>query len=82
MILLLLTALAIKVISTIVGFLPNISIPVYDVPNSIVQIINFLNYILPMDTLGTLFGFTIAITSFRIVLSIINKILNLLEVIS
>ncbi|MGN0551575.1 MAG: hypothetical protein ACI4I4_07015 [Acutalibacteraceae bacterium] len=82
MVLLLLSALVIKVVGFILSLLPDISIPVFEVPNLFIQIINLLNYILPMDTLGTLFGLTIAITSFRITLAIINKILSLIEVIS
>lgn len=82
MVLLLLSALVIKVVGFILSLLPDISIPVFEVPNLFIQIINLLNYILPMDTLGTLFGLTLAITSFRITLAIINKILSLIEVVT
>lgn len=82
MVLLFLSTLVIKVVGVILDLLPNVSIPIFEVPNLIVQIINLLNYILPMDTLATLFGFTIAITSFRVTLAIVNKILHLIEVIS
>ena len=80
MLLFLLSEVFIKIFEFIIDLLPDVSIPVLEVPALLVQIINLLNYILPMDTLGTLFGLTIMITSFRIVLAIINKILSLLEV--
>lgn len=80
MLLFLLSEAFIKIFEFIIDLLPDVSIPVLEVPALLVQIINLLNYILPMDTLGTLFGLTIMITSFRIVLAIINKILSLLEV--
>lgn len=80
MLLFLLSEVFIKIFDFFIGLLPDVSIPVLEVPALLVQIVNLLNYILPMDTLGTLFGLTIMITSFRIVLAIINKILSLLEV--
>lgn len=80
MILLLLSSIIIKAVRFIVGLLPGISIEEYVVPDLITEIINLLNYILPMGTLNTLFGLTLVITGFRVVLAIINKILNIIEV--
>lgn len=82
MVLLFISALVVKVVGFIISLLPDISIPVFEVPNLIIQIINLLNYILPMDTLATLFGFTVVITSFRVTLAIVNKILSLIEVVT
>ncbi len=81
MILLFLSSIIIKAVRFVVGLLPGISIEEYVVPDILTEIVNLLNYILPMDTLNTIFGITIVITGFRIVLAIINKILNILEVV-
>lgn len=80
MILLLLSSIIIKAVRLIIGLLPGISIEEYVVPDLITEIINLLDYILPMDTLNTLFGLTLVITGFRVVLAIINKILDIIEV--
>lgn len=76
----LISSLIFKVVDLLIGLLPDFIVPVFEVPTLLVQILNLLYYILPMDTLSTLFALTIAITAFRIVLAIINKVLNLLEV--
>ncbi len=81
MILLVLFSALLSVADFILDLLPGVDIPVYEVPKSVVEIANLLYYILPMDTLNFLFGLTISITGFRIVLAIINKFLNLIEVI-
>lgn len=81
MILLVLFSALLAVADFILDLLPKIEIPVFEVPTNLVQIINLLNYILPMDTLNFLFGLTITITGFRIILAIINKLLGLIEVI-
>lgn len=81
MILLFLSAIVLKVVDLVISLLPTLNIPVFEVPSLIVQIINLLNYILPMDTLGTLFVLTISITGFRIILAIVNKVISLIEVI-
>lgn len=81
MILLVLFSALLAVADFILNLLPGISIPVFEVPANMVEIINLLNYILPMDTLSFLFGLTISITGFRIVLAIINKLLGLIEVV-
>lgn len=80
MILLLLSSIVIKAVRLVIGLLPGISIEEYVVPDLITEIINLLDYILPMDTLNTLFGLTLVITGFRVVLAIINKILDIIEV--
>lgn len=80
MILLLLSSIIIKAVRFVVGLLPGISIEEYVVPDLIVEIINLLEYILPMNTLNTIFGLTIVITGFRVVLAIINKILDIIDV--
>ena len=80
MILLLLSSIVIKAVRLVIGLLPGISIEEYVVPDIITEIINLLDYILPMDTLNTLFGLTLVITGFRVVLAIINKILDIIEV--
>ena len=80
MILLLLSSIVIKAVRLVIGLLPGISIEEYVVPDLITEIINLLDYILPMDSLNTLFGLTLVITGFRVVLAIINKILDIIEV--
>ncbi len=70
----------ISVITLIIGLLPTLDIPIFVVPDLFVEILNLLYYILPMDTLSTIFSLTILITGFRIVLAIIHNILSILEV--
>lgn len=71
----------IDIIRFILGLLPDWDIPVVEVPRSVVEIVNFLYYILPMDTISVLFGISVLITSFRIVLSIIYRVSQFIEVI-
>ena len=78
---LLLISGVIKVIKFFVGLLPGISFDEYNVPDTITEIVNLLDYILPMDTLDAIFSATLVITGFRLILSIVNKILDILDVI-
>ena len=71
----------VDIIRFILGLLPDGDIPVVEVPRSVVEIVNFLYYILPMDTISVLFGISVLITSFRIVLSIIYRVSQFIEVI-
>lgn len=71
----------IDVIRFILGLLPDWDIPVVEVPRSVVEIVNFLYYILPMDTISVLFGISVLITSFRVVLAIIYRVSQFIEVI-
>ena len=71
----------VDIIRFILGLLPDWDIPVVEVPRSVVEIVNFLYYILPMDTISVLFGISVLITSFRIFLSIIYRVSQFIEVI-
>lgn len=71
----------VDIIRFILGLLPDWDIPVVEVPRSVVEIVNFLYYILPMDTISVLFGISVMITSFRIVLAIIYRVSQFIEVI-
>ncbi len=71
----------VDIIRFILGLLPDWDIPVVEVPRSVVEIVNFLYYILPLDTISVLFGISVLITSFRIVLSIIYRVSQFIEVI-
>lgn len=71
----------VDIIRFILGLLPDWDIPVVEVPRFVVEIVNFLYYILPMDTISVLFGISVLITSFRIVLSIIYRVSQFIEVI-
>lgn len=71
----------IDIIRFILGLLPDWDIPVVEVPRSVVEIVNFLYYILPMDTISVLFGISVLITSFRVVLAIIYRVSQFIEVI-
>lgn len=71
----------VDIIRFILGLLPDWDIPVVEVPRSVVEIVNFLYYILPMDTISVLFGISVLITSFRVVLSIIYRVSQFIEVI-
>lgn len=65
----------------VLGLLPDWDIPAVEVPRYIVEIVNFIYYFLPMNTLSVLFGFTVLITSFRITLAIVTRVCALVEVI-
>lgn len=71
----------VDIIRFILGLLPDWDIPVVEVPRSVVEIVNFLYYILPMDTISILFGISVLITSFRVVLAIIYRVSQFIEVI-
>ncbi|WP_440300702.1 hypothetical protein [Huintestinicola butyrica] len=71
----------IDIIRFILGLLPDWDIPAVEVPRSVVEIVNFLYYILPMDTISVLFGISVLITSFRVVLAIIYRVSQFIEVI-
>lgn len=81
MVLLFLSTVLLKVAKLVLGLLPDVYIPEFEVHYSFLEIINLLYYILPMDDIAKIFGLTVLITGFRIILAIINKVLNLLEVI-
>lgn len=80
MVLLFLSNAVLDVVRLILDLLPDWDIDIFQVPTLFTEIINLLYYILPMDTLKTLFGLTIMITSFRIILAIVNKVFSVLEV--
>lgn len=71
----------VDIIRFILGLLPDWDIPAVEVPRSVVEIVNFLYYILPMDTISVLFGISVLITSFRVVLAIIYRVSQFIEVI-
>ncbi len=71
----------IDIIRFILGLLPDWDIPTVEVPRSIVEIVNLLYYFLPMNTLSILFSITILITGFRLVLAIITRVLDFLQII-
>lgn len=71
----------IDIIRFILGLLPDWDIPAVEVPRSIVEIVNLLYYFLPMNTLSILFSITILITGFRLVLAIITRVLDFLQII-
>ena len=80
MLILFLSQLLLKAAKLILDLLPNVHIPEFEVQYSFTEIINLLYYILPMGDIATIFGLTVLITGFRIILAIINKVLNLMEV--
>lgn len=71
----------VDIIRFILGLLPDWDIPVVEVPRFVVEIVNFLYYILPMNTISALFAISVFITSFRIVLAIIYRVSQFIEVI-
>lgn len=71
----------IDIIRFILGLLPDWDIPAVEVPRNIVEIVNLLYYFLPMNTLSILFSITILITGFRLVLAIITRVLDFLQII-
>lgn len=70
----------IDIIRFILGLLPDWDIPTVEVPRNIVEIVNLLYYFLPMNTLSILFSITILITGFRLVLAIITRVLDFLQI--
>lgn len=81
MLILFLSDLLLKVAKVILDLLPDVYIPEFEVNYSFMEIINLCYYILPMGDIATIFGLTVLITGFRLILAIINKVLNLMEVI-
>lgn len=71
----------VDIIRFILGLIPDWDIPVVEVPRFVVEIVNFLYFILPMDTISVLFGISVLITSFRVVLAIIYRVSQFIEVI-
>lgn len=71
----------VDIIRFILGLIPDWDIPVVEVPRLVVEIVNFLYFILPMDTISVLFGISVLITSFRVVLAIIYRVSQFIEVI-
>ena len=71
----------IDIIRFSLGLLPDWDIPTVEVPRNIVEIVNLLYYFLPMNTLSILFSITILITGFRLVLAIITRVLDFLQII-
>ena len=71
----------IDIIRFILGLLPDWDIPTVEVPRNIVEIVTLLYYFLPMNTLSILFSITILITGFRLVLAIITRVLDFLQII-
>lgn len=80
MLILFISELLLKVVKVILDLLPDVHIPVFEVHYSFMEIVNLCYYILPMGDIATIFGLTVLITGFRIILAIINKVLNLMEV--
>ena len=71
----------VDIIRFILGLIPDWDIPVVEVPRFVVEIVNFLYFILPMDTISVLFGISVLITSFRVDLAIIYRVSQFIEVI-
>lgn len=67
-------------VKLVVDLLPDWDFPIIEVAKSIEEIVNFCGYILPMDTLADIFALTVAITGFRLILAIVNKVMDILEV--
>lgn len=68
------TPIAVKIIELIIELLPDVEIPKLTVHTVITDFINAAWYFLPMDTISYIFGLTIGITIFRIILAIILRI--------
>lgn len=67
------------VLDFVMGLLPFFDIPVdYTALTDFIGIVKSVSYFLPMDTIGTLFGITIAVMSFRIIVSVVKTIWELI----
>ena len=64
----------INLITIIIDLLPEADIGVYQVPAVVTNIVNVCWFFLPMDTIGMLFGISVAITIFRITFALIIRI--------
>lgn len=71
-----------KIVSGLLTLLPDFS---WDVESSVfsyfIGILQAAGYMLPMDTVGIIVGLIVALTTFRIVISIIKTIWDLLPIV-
>ena len=71
-----------SIVEGLLSFLPQISIPAVMARDStFFGAVRCVLYMLPLDTIGTIIGLIVAITGFRIVISLIKTIWDLLPLV-
>ena len=71
-----------KFITWWLGLLPSINIPVWSVPSAMTDIVNALNYFLPMNTVWLCFTVMVSITAVRISVAVLLRIKSFIPSIS
>lgn len=67
------------VLDFLMGFLPFFDISIdYTAFADFIGIIKSISYLFPMDTIGTLFSITVFVMTFRIIVSIVKSLWELL----
>lgn len=70
----LLSDAVIQFINILIDLIPEIDIPVFELPKTLLEVHSALYYFLPMDTIQSLFGLTVLITTVRITLAVIVRV--------
>lgn len=70
----LLSSAVIQFINILIDLIPQIDIPIFELPKTLLEVQAALYYFLPMDTIQSLFGLTILITTVRITLAVIVRV--------
>ena len=71
-----------KFITWWLGLVPVLNIPVWSVPSSMTDIVNALNYFLPMDTVWLCFSIMMALTATRITIAVLLRIKSFIPTIA
>lgn len=71
-----------KFINWWLGLVPTINIPVWSVPSSMTDIVNALNYFLPMNTVWLCFTIMMSLTIVRITIAVLLRIKSFIPTIS
>ena len=64
----------ITVLDLIISLIPDIDIPLFEIPQTALQIFSYAWYFLPMGIIQTLFGLSLLLTSIRYTWAIILRI--------
>lgn len=71
-----------KFITWWLGLIPSINIPVWSVPTAMTDIVNSLNYFLPMNTVWLCFTIMMSLTVVRITIAVLLRIKSFIPTIS
>ena len=71
-----------KFITWWLGLIPSINIPVWSVPSAMTDIVNSLNYFLPMNIVWLCFTIMMSLTVVRITIAVLLRIKSFIPTIS